>query len=437
MVKRHETILINKDGEKSPADIYIEQRQGDTIIKTVFKRNRITTRQKRYILVKEDGTSEVVPLDESVANEIVDRICQTGSYSSSFIIKKIQDNGNGNGHAESVVLKHRLTEEEKNFTSTGDKFYRHLDRLQQFQKTGRTNPVSCHISPEGKCNLKCAYCSVTNRNIIARIDFPVIEKWLDVLTRRGLKAVILTGGGEPTLYPEFNRLVRLIRSHDLEVALITNGTNFHLIDEALLGEFTWIRVSINIFPDWEKRIAIPKDLHEKTVLGFSYVYSTETDEETFRKISDFVDRHHGQYVRLLPNCLLNQEELILQHQALAKILEKINNPKFFHQLKLHEAPSRFFKRCPMGYFRPYLSEEINRHGYPGTVYSCDSVVLNNESMQFDPKYAICSAHEIEDYLDGKIEPQFVPHEDCKGCVFTRNLRVLENIAKPAMHENFI
>ena len=435
MVKRHETIVINREGEKSPADIYIEEFDGSTVIKTVFKRNRITTRQNNYILVKGDGTSQVVPLDETTAHRIVDRICETGNYSSSFVIK--EQNGKRNSENGRAVVEHRLTEKEKNFTSTGDKFYKHLDRLREFQKTGRTNPVSCHISPEGKCNLKCAYCSVTNRNIIARIDFPVLEKWLEVLVRRGLKAVVLTGGGEPTLYPEFNRLVRLIRSHNLEVALITNGTNFHLIEKELLAEFTWVRVSINIFPDWQKRINIPPDLHEKTVLGFSYVYSTESEEDVLWKISEFVDQHHGQYLRLLPNCLLNQEELILQHQALAKILKKINNPKFFHQLKVHEAPSKFFKRCPMGYFRPYLSEEINRHGYSGTVYSCDSVVLNNESMQFDPKYAICSAHEIEDYLDGKIEPKFVPHDDCKGCVFTRNLRVLENIARPTIHENFV
>ena len=43
-------------------------------------------------------------------------------------------------------------------------------------KNGNPNSVvSTHISPEGACNLKCPYCSVTYRKNSSRIEFDVIK----------------------------------------------------------------------------------------------------------------------------------------------------------------------------------------------------------------------------------------------------------------------
>jgi hypothetical protein len=88
-----------------------------------------------------------------------------------------------------------------------------------------------------------------------------------------------------------------------------------------------------------------------------------------------------------------------------------------HQKKFHRAPVASY--CPQAYFRPYLSEIDG-----GTVFSCDSVVLNDNLARFDNKYAICKAKRIGDFLDGKIKQRFNPNEDCKGCVFADNIDML-------------
>ena len=56
--------------------------------------------------------------------------------------------------------------------------------------------------------------------------------------------------------------------------------------------------------------------------------------------------------------------------------------------------------CHQSYFRPYLSEEpFHETGIPGTVYPCDSVVLNSSVTHFAQKYQLCGASDILDYID--------------------------------------
>ena len=111
--------------------------------------------------------------------------------------------------------------QEHKYTSTGIKWWRHSSQMFEYKNGGSNTVVSTHISPEGACNLKCPYCSVTYRDVHERIDLDVIKQYVKDLKTKGLKAVILTGGGEPTGYKYFNELVRFIHEEEnLKVALI-------------------------------------------------------------------------------------------------------------------------------------------------------------------------------------------------------------------------
>ena len=95
------------------------------------------------------------------------------------------------------------------FTSTGVKWWSESNRdaMENYRAGDPRTVISTHISPEGACNLKCPYCSVTYRDTHSRIDPKVIDAYVRILLKHGLKAVILTGGGEPTAYPHFDALV--------------------------------------------------------------------------------------------------------------------------------------------------------------------------------------------------------------------------------------
>jgi len=222
--------------------------------------------------------------------------------------------------------------------------------------------------------------------------------------------------------------------------------------------FTWVRISINVFFDWENRIGLPLEKFDmsKTTIGNSMVYTVEheaSDEVMddrvglLEKVSKVADACGSKYIRLLPNCLLQQENLIRQHRSLDNVLKQVKDTRFFHQYKIHGAPSQ--STCHQSYFRPYLSEEIHKEtGKPGTVYPCDSVVLNDNYEHFHESYQLCHASDVLDYMDKKIKHKFDAHKDCAGCVFTNNVNMLDDFinnkvdrfaefGEPLEHENFI
>ena len=219
----------------------------------------------------------------------------------------------------------------------------------------------------------------------------------------------------------------------LSVALITNGTQHARIEPKTMAAFSWVRVSINIFDGWVKKISLPiEHADSNCIIGCSMVYTVEHEATQdmpldrfilFENVARVADNVGAKYVRLLPNCLLEQRDLIAQHKSLDLALAKFDDPRFFHQHKIHGAPC--YDTCHQAYFRPYLSEEVYvPNGQPGTVYPCDSVVLNDAFTHFAEEYQICHASDILKFLDRQIEMKFDPRERCTGCVFTNNVNML-------------
>ena len=314
-------------------------------------------------------------------------------------------------------MQREKSAEENKYTSTGIKFWKHPSQMESYREGTGNTVISTHISPTSICNLDCSYCSVKQRGEFV-IELDVIKDYVSKLKSRGLQAAILTGGGEPTVYPEFDELVHwLKRDQKLDVALITNGTLTGRVEPETWNSFSWVRASLNVFNGWEERIQIPSEqVSENCVIGASFIY-TGQEIETFRQVAKVARNFDANYIRVLPNCLLPQEQLLKEHDKLENMLNEVSDPLFFHQFKIHGTPK--YGSCHQSFFRLYLSE-VNG----GTVYPCDSLVLNNQSEHFAKKWKLCDAEQVLDYLDGKIKINFNPKKDCSGCVFTDSVDML-------------
>ncbi len=320
------------------------------------------------------------------------------------------------------------SDSEHRFTSTGIKFWKHRESLESYKQGSGRSIISTHISAEGRCNLTCDYCSVSHRTFHSTLELPRIKDYVWKLKSRGLKAVILTGGGEPTIYKHFNEMGEFILDEGLELALISNGTQWKRVSDRILQSLTWLRISMNKFDHWEKRVVVPMDrIGPQTTVGMSVCFSGDNkDVEFLQTVGQWAAHHDVAYVRVLPDCMLRQEDLLREHEGLRRLFDgMVGGEKFFHQYKIHGAPSQ--GTCHQSFFRPYLSEEINPDtGKPGTVFPCDSVVLNDQAKKFKHTFALCAPEQILDYLDGKIAQRFDATEHCTGCVFTRNVNMLNN-----------
>ncbi len=422
---------------------------GKVVIKRHAHRSGINNVIENYDAISDEGRSVLEPLTEEIAVKIINQIASGVPYSSAFIVES---------NAPNPVLDMSKTEAEHRWTSSGVKFWRHAEQMTSYKNEGGRSVVSTHISPEGACNLKCPYCSVTYRDTHSRIDYEVVRKYVEDLQSRGLKAVIFTGGGEPTIYPKFNELIQWIKyDRGLSVALITNGTQANRLEDKTWKAFSWVRVSLNIFDGWEEKIWIPKtSLSEECVVGCSMVYTSEhqatktkvgTRQEVLRKAAGIADKIGASYCRIQPNCLLDQRALLLQHKALDFDLKELGDDRFFHQHKAHETPKA--NVCHQAYFRPYLSEEkFGDTGQSGTVFPCDSVSLTDSFQHFAKEYQICHAGQVLDFMDGKIQMKFNPTKRCSGCVFCPSVNMLDDwksngaerfkeFSSPLVHEEFV
>lgn len=83
------------------------------------------------------------------------------------------------------------------------------------------HPILAHIVPMRRCNLACTYCNEFD-DFSSPVPLPEMKRRLDKLASLGT-AIITISGGEPTLHPELDEIIRHIRRRGMIAGLITNG----------------------------------------------------------------------------------------------------------------------------------------------------------------------------------------------------------------------
>lgn len=372
------------------------------------------------------------------------------------------------------------------FTSRGTKFWNHPQALEGL-RNGKPKPVVSHIMLTDVCQHTCAFCSVATRegNSLRPIE---IMGYIGQLKPLGLKAVILSGGGNPILYKaptgdfqkthwDFNDVVDYLHAEGLEIGVITNG--MPLVDYPTgtgvngLGEYittnrrswktvrpetldkcTWIRISMSGLDHKENEVYVPDVDPAKTTLGFSYVAHDiyEVPEEpNHGKVStqEDLEIHGGKAASVVRfedriEALTKQiGEIVAVHKPrYVRLLpnclevEKISGRcKQLQEIADAIDPSVVFVQfkppeappnCWLGYLHPVLNSD-------GFCYPCDSCVLNKAAgHKFAEPWRMCRWDEI-----GKLYSQPArslikdPTKLCPSCVFTKSNLLLQTVVDGA------
>ena len=251
----------------------------------------------------------------------------------------------------------------------------HLDVLKSMQD-GAWKPIELTLAPTDRCNLNCSFCSVKNREM-DELDFEELKLALVDLYTLGLKSVVLSGGGEPILYPYINELISFIKVLDMDVGLITNGINLNKkITIESLQQLTWIRISLNSL-DYVKQLEL--ELPEDLDVGLSYVWNEKTDDEVLYKVELLANRLKVNFVRVVPDC----SDIEKQKEYDTIIKETIKDKdKFFYQNKDRSLP----EYCAVGLIKPYLCPD-------GNIYMCTAHPLLNRKV--DEKFKIGNIKNIK------------------------------------------
>lgn len=109
-------------------------------------------------------------------------------------------------------------------------------------------PVSVNLDITTACNFACDHCvdmEILNTGI--RYEHDQLLASLKLMSERGLKSVIVIGGGEPTVYPRFVETIRFMKSLGLQVSIVSNGSGMKKIAEVAdcLEPEDWVRLSLD------------------------------------------------------------------------------------------------------------------------------------------------------------------------------------------------
>lgn len=109
-------------------------------------------------------------------------------------------------------------------------------------------PISINLDLTTACNYACDHCvdfEILNTGV--RYDHDKLIASLEQLARRGLKSVIVIGGGEPTTYPKFEDAMVRMKDLGLKLGLVTNGTGMEKVRNIAhrLDGKDWVRLSLD------------------------------------------------------------------------------------------------------------------------------------------------------------------------------------------------
>jgi MoaA/NifB/PqqE/SkfB family radical SAM enzyme len=100
---------------------------------------------------------------------------------------------------------------------------RKIRELRMFARAMQSaaHPILAQIVPIRRCNLDCAYCNEYDKTS-EPVPIQTILKRIDRLAELGTTIITLSGG-EPTLHPDLDAIIRRIRERGAIATLITNG----------------------------------------------------------------------------------------------------------------------------------------------------------------------------------------------------------------------
>jgi hypothetical protein len=443
--------------------------------------------QSVEILDDEGRLIEVRKIDDRIADFVFTNFIQRGDTESFRVFETDLEAGKTLKRKAAVTkpeeVRHQLTDAERSFTANGTKLWFHKPIFDKYSATGFGSIIRATLTNHQVCSSNCQFCSTISRNRKDSVSLQEAKDFVDQLyfgqaeyNRRHfpsyndayklatgsdirLRGLILSGGGQPNLWPHFAEFVEYLSKLDISLGLITNGFP-QKVPEDIYRHFEWIRISITpesaspFYPGGRfDRQYFPSTIVQNPdiTVGYSYVFGPWTNDDILKRIASSLDEHGFEYCRTLADCNLTRDAQLKAHLELAERLFRLGfidadgKPlgKIFHQLKYHgskvEANSLWEDgQCYLQTYSVFwdtTGHEENGHSF---CYACDSVTVLADSTEDGSvsvaerkfnhqKWGTVKNTEVSRLFTEPVKPFFDPREVCSSCLFMRNNQVVKDI----------
>lgn len=156
------------------------------------------------------------------------------------------------------------------------------------------SPVIADINITEKCNLHCGHCYINSSKNGHHMPLTDFELVLSECQKMGITQIAL-GGGEPTLHPDFPKILKKIHDADIVPNLTTNGHSLKWRTIYAIARYAGaIALSVeNIGADFEKRRGFPFATFEKNIAklkmaGIKIVFQITISESNLDKTEETI-----------------------------------------------------------------------------------------------------------------------------------------------------
>ncbi|MGQ4893409.1 MAG: radical SAM/SPASM domain-containing protein [Candidatus Njordarchaeia archaeon] len=286
------------------------------------------------------------------------------------------------------------------------KIVHHQDRLNELKAGFQTNPLLIQLIPTNACNFRCKDCAYrlegnpSNEIFSDRetLSWEKIDQILVNMVEMNIPALEITGGGEPSIHPQFDKLIKRAFEIHREVALVSNGSNLSEEICEILGNASWVRISLDSATAkthsktkqvkeevFNKVINTIKNLvryRRKVIIGIGFVVTPDNYHEIIdaallaRDLGVDNIRFSAAFT---PRGFDYFKEIYNEARRMAKETEKLNSSSFRVFNLFNDRISDLFiggqeyEYCPMKELMTYIGADYN-------VYTCCTLAYNKKGL---------------------------------------------------------
>lgn len=350
--------------------------------------------------------------------------------------------------------------EGKSFSSNTTKLLKHLDKLQNLQDGKPPSPVMAHISLINACNLTCSFCCFANRDMTDRLPTAKVKQALDSFKKIGVTGIEFTGGGEPTLHPDFAEIAQYAHNLGFKLGVCTNGALIgkdRKIKADVIKLFSWVRLGMyGFYEGYEYDLAVFEGLETKPSAAYVWDENLETSEnpnitgqwtdgnkkrlsknfqnrENFIRMLDWIETNKIP-CRIAFNAIKKVDETEKDIQTIREIISKyeMDRGKTLQYAFLSDFNFKGKRRndhCYMHMIKPFLFTD-------GYLYVCPSAELsleNNYNYVPTSQFKVCDIDGIEEFYKN---PPAMRHHACHYCKYAMQNELIDDILTPTEHNEF-
>jgi MoaA/NifB/PqqE/SkfB family radical SAM enzyme len=358
------------------------------------------------------------------------------------------------------------------------KIIHHPDKIAALREGEQIVPAQVSIIPSALCNHDCGFCayrmsgyssnqlftsgaelaSFGTNNPNRMMPFEKAMETIADCAEMGVKAIQITGGGEPTVHPHILEIFQSIAAHGMEAAMVTNGALLRSELRLALTRASWCRISIDagrqstyseirrVSPSvwdrvWQNIEALVEDKRREgssLEIGVSFVVTKENwDEVTlcakrardagvdnFRCCAMFGTEEERYFTEFYENAAAECREA----QKLATPEFRVYN-SFGDRVADLAQHSPDYSFCGYQQFHAYIADDLN-------VYRCCVLAYNERGLIGSIKEQ--SFRQLWESEQKRLAIQNFDARGCPRCAFnSRNRAILYAIDSEPVHVNFV